>query len=120
MATKQPLTVKYRVSYHLDRLKHDYPEVFGINENLEDFVPADNPDLIAILDFRKACDQSKRNISKATYVPRKGFLMANWDYLIEQFKQGKTINACAKELELPVSTLKSFVNHNDELKELYH
>lgn len=117
--TTKPLTKQYRVGYHLDHLKHDYPEAFGVNENLEDIVPRDNPDLMAILDFRKACDQSKRNES-TTYVPRKGLLTANWDYLIDQFKQGKTINACAKELELPVSTLKSFVNHNDKLKELYH
>lgn len=111
--------MEYDVNTHLSNLKHDYPEAFGREGKLEDVVPEDNPDLKAIIEFRKACDQADQRKPTTSPVSAKKLIKGNRDYLIHEFKQGVAAETCANELGIATSTLKKYVRRDEKLNQIY-
>lgn len=114
-----PLTKKYRVSYHLDQLEKRYGKsiVQQPDKYLEDFVPADDKDLIAIQKFREQANRVTRR-TKYQEKPR-AVIDDYYDQMMRWMTDGRSFMWMADRIGVAHNTLYSYIKRHHGLSVLY-
>ena len=120
MKKKIPLTVQYEVGKHVDNLKARFgEEQMRRVKRYEDLAGPLDEDVVPILEFRAAIDLRDRLKEKRGNIRARTAVMLKRDWLLKQFMQAKSINALAKELDVPAGSLRWYVQKDPELKRVY-
>ena len=120
-ARKMNLLQKYQVSKHLDNLHRRFGEEPFRRESmrLEDIAGPLDEDVAPILEFREAVDRNDRLKMKRGNVRAQVLVKLKRDWIMEQIVQGKSAPAIAEELDIPVGSLRWYVQKDSELKKVY-
>lgn len=85
----------------------------------EDLAGPLDEDVAPILEFREAVDRSDRLKMKRGNVRAQVLVKLKRDWIMEQIVQGKSAPAIAEELDIPVGSLRWYVQKDPELKRVY-
>lgn len=120
MKKKVPLTVQYEIGQHVDNLRARFGEErMQRVKRYEDLAGPLDKDIAPILEFREAIDLRDRLKEKRGNIRARTVVMLKRDWLLKQFMQDKSINALAKELDVPAGSLRWYVQKDPELKRVY-
>ena len=99
----------------LSRLKEKYPDAFetkkGVDNDITRLIPADDPDLRAIVRFRNAVKVGDRRRLEDKRVAQR---------IADCYTRYMTMRATASYLEMDLAEVKFITEHDANLRDLYH